>query len=197
MLTAVWGPSQWHFLHTMSFNYPVNPTTSDKQNYRNYVLSLRDVLPCGKCRKNLRKTMTKLPLLMSHMASRDTFSRYIYALHEVVNKMLHKKSGLSYDVVRERYEHFRARCISSKSKTCKIATGNALPSAKSESGCVVPMYGEKARCIIKIVPQKQKGDTFQVDKKCVKKHLGTMFSMKKENPRKTRLLHTIRRRRRV
>ena len=26
MLTYVWGPSLWHFLHTMSFNYPVNPT---------------------------------------------------------------------------------------------------------------------------------------------------------------------------
>ena len=208
MLTAVWGPSQWHFLHTMSFNYPVHPTMADKQNYRNYVLSLRDVLPCGKCRKNLRKNLAKLPLLMTHMASRDSFSRYIYALHEVVNKMLHKKSGLTYEVVRERYEHFRARCATtstSKAKTCAIATGNA-PSTSTktstgkkgtpESGCVVPMYGEKARCIIKIVPQKQKGDTFQVDKKCVKKHLGTMFSMKKENPRKRRL-HTIRRRRRV
>ena len=124
------------------------------------------------------------------------------------NKMLHKKSGLTYEVVRERYEHFRARCATtstSKAKTCAIATGNAPSTSTTtstgkkgtpESGCVVPMYGEKARCIIKIVPQKQKGETFQVDKKCVKKHLGTMFSMKKENPRKRRL-HTIRRRRRV
>ena len=23
MLTTVWGPAMWHFLHTMSFNYPV------------------------------------------------------------------------------------------------------------------------------------------------------------------------------
>ena len=26
MITSVWGPALWHFLHTMSFNYPVNPT---------------------------------------------------------------------------------------------------------------------------------------------------------------------------
>jgi len=26
MLTSVWGPSMWHYLHTMSFNYPVAPT---------------------------------------------------------------------------------------------------------------------------------------------------------------------------
>ena len=26
MLTSVWGPSMWHYMHTMSFNYPVKPT---------------------------------------------------------------------------------------------------------------------------------------------------------------------------
>ena len=26
MLTAVWGPGMWFYLHTMSFNYPLNPT---------------------------------------------------------------------------------------------------------------------------------------------------------------------------
>ena len=36
MLTYVWGPSLWHFLHTMSFNYPVKPTKEDKENYMNY-----------------------------------------------------------------------------------------------------------------------------------------------------------------
>ena len=54
MLTSVWGPSMWHYLHTMSFNYPVNPTTDDKHRYRDFILSLRWTLPCGKCRKNLQ-----------------------------------------------------------------------------------------------------------------------------------------------
>ena len=34
MLTSVWGPSLWHYLHTMSFNYPVKPTNQDKKNYK-------------------------------------------------------------------------------------------------------------------------------------------------------------------
>jgi len=33
MLTTVWGPSMWHFLHTMSFNYPVTPTQEQKRHY--------------------------------------------------------------------------------------------------------------------------------------------------------------------
>ena len=31
MLTSVWGPPLWHFLHTMSFNYPTNPTEKEKK----------------------------------------------------------------------------------------------------------------------------------------------------------------------
>ena len=110
-LTTVWGPAQWHMLHTISFNYPVNPTEEQKRQYRNYVLSLQNVLPCGACRKNLKTNFRHLPLKMSDMKSRDTFSRYIYNLHELVNKMLKKKSNLTYCDVRERYEHFRSRCV--------------------------------------------------------------------------------------
>ena len=25
MLTSVWGPSAWHYIHTVSFNYPTKP----------------------------------------------------------------------------------------------------------------------------------------------------------------------------
>lgn len=160
MLTTVWGPSTWHLLHTMSFNYPVNPTCDDKRNYRDFVLSLKDVLPCGKCRENLCKNFKRLPLTMKKMESRDTFSKYMYELHEVVNKMLHKKSGLSYRDVKERYEHFRARC-----------TQNESPEEEKgkEKGCTEPIYGEKAKCILKIVPQDTKCDTFQMSERCVKR----------------------------
>ena len=34
MLTTVWGPAMWHFLHTMSFNYPNQPTVLQKKQYR-------------------------------------------------------------------------------------------------------------------------------------------------------------------
>ena len=25
MMTLIWGPNLWHYLHTISFNYPVKP----------------------------------------------------------------------------------------------------------------------------------------------------------------------------
>ena len=82
MLTTVWGPAMWHYLHTMSFNYPLNPTIEEKENYRNFVLNLQNVLPCKYCRINLKTNFRQFPLNMSHMKNRETFSKYIYNLHE-------------------------------------------------------------------------------------------------------------------
>lgn len=177
MLTTVWGPGIWHYLHTMSFNYPVHPSREDKTHYRRFVLSLRHVLPCGKCRKNLVNNFRKLPLTMSAMESRDSFSRYVYDLHETVNKMLDKRSGLSYADVRERYEHFRARCVQSTDdaqnggKRPKILQVRAKKTRRKEDekGCVIPLYGAKARCILKIVPQEVKSATIQIDGRCIKR----------------------------
>jgi hypothetical protein len=168
MLTTVWGPSQWHFLHTMSFNYPVNPTKNDKHHYMQYIYSLRYTLPCGKCRANLHKNLKKLPLKMKHMKSRDTFSRYVYDLHELINRMLNKTSGLTYEQVRNTYENFRSRCTQTQEEK---ATMNALlrKTLKTESGCTKPLYGKKAKCILRIVPQETDAPTFKVDDKCIKK----------------------------
>jgi hypothetical protein len=155
MLTTVWGPSLWHYLHTMSFNYPVHPTAQDKKHYREFVQSLVHVLPCKYCRLNLVKNFKALPLKYSDMESRDTFSRYVYKLHELINTMLGKKSNLSYCDVRERYEHFRARC-----------TLNEPP--KTEKGCTVPLVGKKSKGVIRIVPQEEKCESLQIDAQCLK-----------------------------
>jgi hypothetical protein len=166
-LTSVWGPAQWHMLHTISFNYPVNPTLLEKKQYRDYVLSLQNVLPCGACRKNLKMNLKHLPITMNDMKNRDTFSRYIYNLHELVNRMLHKKSNLTYCDVRERYEHFRSRCVDESPKVYKYSSIKTQKHRK-EKGCTEPLYGKKARCILNIVPQDEKGQSIQIDKKCMK-----------------------------
>jgi hypothetical protein len=165
MLTTAWGPAIWHYLHMMSFNYPVNPTSEDKKHYRDFIVNLQYVLPCKYCRINLTNNFKKKPIQMCDMASRETFSRYIYQLHETVNKMLHKKSNLTYCDVRERYEHFRSRCTEEKPK---IFTFKKSETRKKEKGCTEPLYGKKSKCVINIVPQEDKTATFNIDKKCIK-----------------------------
>ena len=105
--TAIWGSCMWLFLHTISFNYPVKPTEDVKNNYKSFILNLQNILPCKICRENLKNNFKTLPLKDSDLENRDAFSRYIYSLHELINTMLEKKSGLTYEMVRERFEHFR------------------------------------------------------------------------------------------
>ena len=156
MLTTVWGPAMWHFLHTMSFNYPIAPTPEDKRHYGEFMRSLPGILPCKYCRENLAKTYKTNPPSEAHLASRATFSRYVYDLHEKVNHLLKKKSNLSFAAVRERYEHFRARC----------KPGPVDPKGP-EKGCTEPLHRDaKARCVLRFVPQEDACPTFDMDKRC-------------------------------
>ena len=172
MLTSVWGPPLWHYLHVMSFNYPVKPTADDKKHYRDFICNLRNVLPCRYCRQNLKKNLKMLPLTNADLKNRARFSRWVYKLHELVNTMLGKTSGLKFCDVRERYEHFRSRCTQdSKVVSGKVLKEHLRKTQKKEKGCTEPLYGKKSQCIVKIVPQDKKNKTFQMDDKCIKKRV--------------------------
>ena len=158
MMTSIWGPPLWHSLHTISFNYPIKPTKEQKNQYFNFYNSLQGILPCKFCRENLIKNMKVLPLNKSIFKNRETLSIYIYDLHELVNKMLDKKSGLSYEDIRERYEHFRSRCLENPKKI-KVES-------KKEKGCTEPLYGIKSKCVLSIVPKDNRLNTFKIDPKC-------------------------------
>jgi hypothetical protein len=103
------------------------------------------------------------------MESRDTFSRFVYDLHETVNKLLGKNSGLTYCDVRERYEHFRSRCTQDAPKVFNFREFYRGKKGEHEKGCTEPLYGKKAKCVISIVPQEVKVPTFSVDDQCIKK----------------------------
>jgi len=169
-LTTVWGPPMWHFLHTMSFNYPVHPTAADKRNYGAFIKGLQHILPCGHCRTNLKTNFRNHPLRACHLASRDAFSKYVYELHEIVNKLLGKTSGLSYCDVRERYEHFRARCTDDPKPRMLRQTKNKTQKHNKHNGCTEPLYGKYSKCLLKIVPQDAPNETLSIDRQCIKRN---------------------------
>ena len=159
-LTSVWGPPFGFILHIISFNYPVNPTETDKKNYYNFIMSLKHILPCGACRKNIVKNLKSINFSKSKMKNRDTFSKAIYDLHEEVNRMLNKKNNLSYDNIRYIYENLRARCINKTKKENK----------NKEDGCIKPLYGMKSKCSIEIIPQQiEQKQSIKFDKRCILK----------------------------
>lgn len=163
MLTAVWGPALWHSLHTMSFNYPVNPSDDQKKQYYNFFKSLQHVLPCRYCRENYTKNLEILPLTQSTLKNRESFSRWLYEMHEIINTNLGKTSGLSYEDVRNIYEHFRSRCLTDP-KLLKDKEKHSK--STKEKGCTEPLYGIKSKCILNIVPKDTKVKSFKMDPKC-------------------------------
>ena len=195
MMVSLWGPAMWHSLHMISFNYPIEPTKEDKKYYKQFVTNLVNVLPCKYCRQNLKKNLKLFPITDKVMSSRDAFSKYIYQLHERVNKNLGKTSGLSFCDVRERYEHFRSRCtqddktekddtvsksksitelsdlLESKKKTTRNNKRKKENGETKEKGCTESLYGKKAKCVIHIVPKDKKCKTFQIDKTCKKRKI--------------------------
>jgi hypothetical protein len=158
MMTSIWGPPMWHIMHIISFNYPIEPTDEQKTYYYNFYSNLVNILPCRYCRENLIKNFKNLPLKKNIFKNRYCLSRYIYKLHESVNKMLGKKSNLTYEMVRDRYEHFRSRCLNDNE--IKIQKTN------KETGCTQSLYGVKGKCILNIVPKNTKIKSFIMDKQC-------------------------------
>lgn len=161
MLTYVWGPPLWHSLHTMSFNYPVNPSKEQKQQYYAFFTSLQWVLPCKYCRDNFKKNLEKLPLNTLVLSNRYNFSKWLYDMHNLVNANLNKPISLTYEQVRNRYENFRARCIENEPLENKYI--------KKEKGCTKPLYGKKARCILNIVPKDSSENSLNIDEKTILK----------------------------
>ena len=149
MITRVWGPPLWFTIHTISFNYPENPTEKEKSYYRDWFFSLKNVLPCKYCRSNFMKNIKETGFSEKHLKNRQTFSKFIYDFHNTVNsntgKPLHSQS---YKQVRDTFELYRAQCINNnddgypqKENGCIIPRNNNIREIKSH----VKIYAKKIR----------------------------------------------------
>ena len=105
MNPKIWGPALWFVLHIISFNYPVLPSKTDKKNYFIFLKSLENILPCKSCRDNFKDHFKNLD--MNIFDNRDTFSQYIYKLHNIVNSTINKEKYSSYKTVKYTYQYFR------------------------------------------------------------------------------------------
>lgn len=186
-LTYVWGPGFWMTLHTISMNYPTHPTSAERRQYRAFFNSLQHVLPCGKCRDNLVDNLSTTRYGARVFKNRDTLSRWVYDLHKCVNTMLGKPTKVTYDEMRQTYEHFRARCGMTRSAETGATTRkrnrrlapsmastmvgggrrNGSTSHSSHSGCTVPVTGVKSKCLLRIVPVASRSKTMRVDRRCL------------------------------
>lgn len=98
-----WGPHAWIFLHSVTMNYPKNPTQQDKQKYRDFFKSMERVLPCEKCAYHYSKHIDEFPIDPA-LESRDTLVRWLIQIHNEVNISLNKPE-YTYEQVIEEYRY--------------------------------------------------------------------------------------------
>ena len=99
----IWGSHLWFSLHSISFAYPIKPTLTDQNNYKNFFVSLQYVIPCSVCQRNYKRHLLEHPI-DKHLNSRKDLVYWLIDIHNMVNSEIGKKF-MSYDVVLKKYEN--------------------------------------------------------------------------------------------
>lgn len=88
LLTSMWGPLGWGFIHSVAMGYPDNVPNPETdivaQQYKKFFLSLGPVLPCVWCKQNYEKNISQLPI-DGYLGSRNDLMLWTYKLHNLVN----------------------------------------------------------------------------------------------------------------
>ena len=91
-----------------------------------------------------KRILKILKLTNKDLKNRKKFSKYMYKLHNIVNKMLNKKNYLTYSDVRDRYENFRSRCTTTK--RIKIVSKKKLNMTRKKRKRLYTTEIQRKRC---------------------------------------------------
>jgi hypothetical protein len=127
MQTRVWGPAGWIFLHCIAQNYPQEPTSEQQEHYRSFFRLVGNVLPCKYCRDSYQQFINEPGTRLddSVMKNRQTFTKWLYDIHNKINKKLGINDPITFRQVTEKYESFRSRCTKTTVKVVKGCTNSA------------------------------------------------------------------------
>jgi hypothetical protein len=160
MMTKVWGPAGWLFLHCITFGYPYAINQDNEQHrakpdeYYNFFYYLGKVMPCRYCRESYQQFFKELDLSKS-LNTRQDLVKWLYDIHNKVNHKLGVPACNipSFDELIQQYEAYRAKC---KPTTEEERTAN------QKKGCITPADGTPRRSVVKVVPY-DKGDITRRD----------------------------------
>jgi len=90
----VWGPIFWDTLHLTAFGFPSDPNDTDKNAYKNFILSYVKILPCDKCSRDAIEyiNMTSDFEWSKILKNRDSLIKWTWIFHDYVNNKLDKVS---------------------------------------------------------------------------------------------------------
>ncbi|CXH86097.1 FAD-linked sulfhydryl oxidase ERV1, putative [Plasmodium berghei] len=89
------GRAAWMILHTISANYPNNPTENEKKKHLNFFYSFSNLYPCHICKLDLLDILKKYKLTC---ANKIEFSTFIFNLHNMINEEIGKDIYISDNI---------------------------------------------------------------------------------------------------
>jgi hypothetical protein len=97
-----WGPPLWRILHTLTerIGGQTHPllATDEERRWGQLLATLEDVMPCQLCRKHYRERKKTLSLEGWHgVPLREESRRWLWTLHEAVNKERGVTSGITLE----------------------------------------------------------------------------------------------------
>jgi hypothetical protein len=121
MNTNIWGNSGWTFLHTITFNYPENPTLTQKNDTEVFFTLVGSILPCKYCRESYILFIKQLPIKPA-LESRALLTKWLFNIHNKVNNKLRRQKVLTgknptFREICIKYNKMRSKC-SSITETC-------------------------------------------------------------------------------
>lgn len=144
LMTKIWGPCAWFFVHCVAFGYPINPTNEQKEQYKSFFIYLGFVLPCNLCRNSYQFFIKdgETEITDNIFENRDTVTKWVFKLHNRVNKKLGADYGTTYEEFCNKYESFRAKCLEN------VANCEMPLTLKAEAFKKCNEYYEEKECVI-------------------------------------------------
>jgi hypothetical protein len=86
-----WGPHLWVYLHTVSANYPDQPTPEQQEGMKTWLRTLKWTIPCKKCATHYGRYMEECHDLDRICASKQTLFEFLVNIHNTVNRRTGKR----------------------------------------------------------------------------------------------------------
>ena len=144
--TSFWGPHAWGFLFSIIAGvYPIKLNRANKDHMKivksvqSTLKALEHTLPCGYCRCSYKEYIRDLPL-KDYEQSRMSMMRWLYLLHDKVNKKLMNQELESLQIEKEKLKAKRLTPTQMKKELQQIKSKIIKTKASPPFERVVAMY---------------------------------------------------------
>jgi hypothetical protein len=90
-MTKFWGPLGWMMLHSISVNYPKNPTAEDMAILDKFISIFADCISCNNCKEHFKRMFTSYKKKYREWSSSQSqLFLFVCRAHNTVNNRLDK-----------------------------------------------------------------------------------------------------------